>query len=657
MAEENNNFEGEKELSPKEAKKQAKAQKKATRAPGWIKAMGIIFPIAAFVLAIVSGVMLAEKKTAVGIALMAAAIVLALGTGLVCMIVPTKKKKRKFVFGFVISMIALVTSISYPGMMLVSALGENQSNNNSKGSSSSSQKSSDKSGSSGSSGSKSSSGSSGSSEVDYDLAFTYANNSDGTTLKISGLTSLGHSLTNLIVPTTHEGKTVTTIGEKAFQLSGTSTKTKSITLPSTITTLEKQAFYHTTAESVSLSDNITEIPQRAFDTCAIKSITIPDSVTSIGNNAFYTCSGLTTVNIGDGTTSIGQTAFYGCTSLETVIFGDSLELIKQSAFSGCSKLKTVAFGAHAPYFESGVFYGCNAIETTTKNGLEYLGNATNEYMVLYDGMSYSSSTLTIENTCESICDNAFNEYSGGSYNGNYNIKYFTAPASLKYISVNAFAYSNIRTVSFAAGSNLKRIGGGAFFDSGLVEITLPEGLKTIEQAFGNTSVQEINIPSTVENLSFDIFIQMDSLKEINIASSHPDYSSVDGIAYNKDQSKLLRVPTGLLTGTYTLPSVAPTVASKAVLYPASDVKIVIPTAITKLESCALQDGHQGSTTDTRHITSVEYLGTCAAWEALDKSMTAGYEWACDSEHNSVSGGIKSLRFYLVKCSDGNVETY
>ncbi|MBQ7323312.1 MAG: leucine-rich repeat domain-containing protein, partial [Clostridia bacterium] len=64
---------------------------------------------------------------------------------------------------------------------------------------------------------------------------------------------------------------------------------------------------------------ITSIGDDAFDACErLTSVVIPDSVTSIGCNAFEDCANLTSVMIGDGVTSIGNQAFRDCGNLTSI---------------------------------------------------------------------------------------------------------------------------------------------------------------------------------------------------------------------------------------------------------------------------------------------------------------------------------------------------
>ena len=70
--------------------------------------------------------------------------------------------------------------------------------------------------------------------------------------------------------------------------------------------------------TITIPSTVKTIEESAFRNLGIKSITIPDSVTSIGQYAFDGCTGLTSITIGNSVTSIGQYAFKGCTGLTSI---------------------------------------------------------------------------------------------------------------------------------------------------------------------------------------------------------------------------------------------------------------------------------------------------------------------------------------------------
>lgn len=649
MDENNNSFDGgqnpqEEQLSPKEAKRQAKAKKKAVRSPWYVKLIGIFFPIIAVVLAIIAATN-AEKGPTTSIILCVVAIILAVGTGVICFLIPAKKKKRKFVFGFVISIIALVISAFYPPMVIKDAIGKNKANpGGSSGGNNASVIS-------GKDSSQNSAQETSEGEVDYDLAFTYKQLDDNT-YEISGLTNLGKGLSNLYVPASHGGKAVTSIGERAFMnitVDNPNSSFKKIELPDSITNLEKYAFKYCRAETVKLPSGLVSIPKYSFNAAGIQTIELPSSVVTIESGAFSE-STLTEISL-TNVTEIETDAFKLCSALTKVTFGDNLKTIGQNAFNGDSNLTTVTFGAHAPYILSGAFTGCDKLTYYTNDNIKYLGNETNHYLVLMNGVNYTGNVLEIPNTTECIYPYSFNYYNSTDkcYEGNYKIKSFQAPANLKYIGAGAFAYTTIETVTFGSGSKIDTIGSLAFYQSSLDSINLPEGIKTVDDPFRETQLTSIHIPSTVENFDLSTFMQMSRLTTITFAANHPDYSSYDGCVFDKACTKLLRVPSGLLVGNYTLPNYAPTIAKYAVLYPDANVTITIPVGVTTIETSAFQDRQNTERAgDQRHIIGIDYAGTMSQWEAVTKNKN----WCRSGEEN-----ISSMKFHIVHCSDGQVELY
>ena len=126
-------------------------------------------------------------------------------------------------------------------------------------------------------------------------------------------------LSEVLIPATYKGKTVSTIGKSAF---ANCKNLKSITIPNSVTTIGERAFYNCTS---------------------LTSVTIPDSVTTIGDYAFYNCTGLTSVTIGDGVTSISDDAFYNCTDLTSVTIPNSVTEIGDRAFYECTSLTSIKY--------------------------------------------------------------------------------------------------------------------------------------------------------------------------------------------------------------------------------------------------------------------------------------------------------------------------
>ena len=83
--------------------------------------------------------------------------------------------------------------------------------------------------------------------------------------------------------------------------------------------------------------------------------------------------------------------------------------------------------------------------------------------------------------------------------------------SLRYIGIEAFAYTKIREIKLP--KSLRSIDNGAFMHSELLHIELPMSLTSIgKQAFENTKVRQIDVG--VENIPESCFENCDSLKYI-----------------------------------------------------------------------------------------------------------------------------------------------
>ena len=121
----------------------------------------------------------------------------------------------------------------------------------------------------------------------------------------------------------------------------TSSKLKTLVLPSAITRLEAMAFgLNTDLTSVDLT-YVTEIGDQAFASCSnLSQITMPQGDFTIGDNAFFDC-GLTVIDLSNAT-SIGHYAFNTNVNLTTVIVNrNTPATIRIRIFDVCNALKNI----------------------------------------------------------------------------------------------------------------------------------------------------------------------------------------------------------------------------------------------------------------------------------------------------------------------------
>ena len=175
------------------------------------------------------------------------------------------------------------------------------------------------------------------------------------TCEITGYTG---TATELEIPSTLDGYTVTRIGEHAFIYCASLT---SVNIPNGVTSIGEYAFYSCSSlTSIDIPNSVTSIGNSAFSNCdLLESIHIPSSVTSVGNYAFSNCYSLSSATIGNNVTSIGNSAFSDCYSLESIHIPDSVTSIGDLAFVRCSALTNITLPDSVINIGEAVFHDCN----------------------------------------------------------------------------------------------------------------------------------------------------------------------------------------------------------------------------------------------------------------------------------------------------------
>ena len=435
----------------------------------------------------------------------------------------------------------------------------------------------------------------GEGESDY----TYNALDDGT-IEITGYSG---SAENIVIPAQIDGKSVTRIGNNAFEKSSA----KEIVIPDSVTEIGSQAFSGCgKLTGVSIPNSVTMIRDRAFFDCnSLASITIPDSVTDIELQAFCNCTSLKSVTIPASVTDIGDEAFgyyfndideseikkvdgfkinyvkntyghYYATkngfSDEDCLFTNelndgTLEISKyvgnsatyeipceidgkkvirigNSAFIDCTELTSVTIPDGVTDIRWRAFYNCVSLKSVTiPKSVTYIDNYAFGYY--YDSDSFETKKI----------DGFKINYVKNTYGHMYAIKNgFTDEACLLThelydgtLEITEYVGNSATYVipSEIDGKRVTQIGYDAFNDcTELTSITIPDGVTIIgNSAFSDcTSLETVTIPNSVTQIYTRAFYNCTSLKEVTIPASVTDIGDeAFGYYYDRDSWKEKKV--------------------------------------------------------------------------------------------------------------------
>ena len=339
------------------------------------------------------------------------------------------------------------------------------------------------------------------------------------------------------------------------------------------------------------------------------SVTIPSGVTAIGEMAF-THSRITSVTIPTSVTSIGNSAFAYCRSLTSVTIPTSVTYIEDLAFNGCTSLTSI---------------------TVDSQNSEYSS---------VDGILFDKNRTGIIT------------YPAGKQGTSY-----TIPSSVTYIEKGAF-YECYNLSSITIPSSVTSIGFGAFAEcTSLTSITIPSSVTYIgNSAFSNcTNLTSITIPSSVTSIRDYAFSNCTSLTSINVDAQNREFSSVDGVLFNKNRTRIITYPAGKQGTSYTIPSSVTHIRDRAFQDCTSLTSITIPSSVTSIWEAAF-----GGCTSLTSITipaSVTYISNGAFYNC-NNLVSVTFQGMIASGSFSASNSFPGdLRNKYLDADNGGIGTY
>ena len=213
----------------------------------------------------------------------------------------------------------------------------------------------------------------------------------------------------------------------------------------------------------------------AFGYSSLPAITIPDSVTRIDGYAFYYCSKLTDVAISENSKleSLGEYAFKADTKMTSLYIPDGVTKIGTAIFKDVSGVTlSVAENSYAQAYAEK--YGIAYTARPVPAAIIASGSCGNNAAWELD----NEGTLKITGSGP-MADNGTNHSPWEAYK--HQIRQVIIGKDITAIGrFNFFWCSRIECVSFEAGSQLERIGWGAFGYSSLKTIAIPDSVTRID---------------------------------------------------------------------------------------------------------------------------------------------------------------------------------
>ena len=427
---------------------------------------------------------------------------------------------------------------------------------------------------------------------------------------------------------------VTSIGEYAFSSCKSLT---SVIIPDGVTRINESTFRECTSlKSIIIGNGVTVIDRYAFYNCKnLICVTIPNSVTVIGWYVFDICSSLETVNykgtkaewksidisdenynlIGamikctDGiigyahtvidnleyslvddtatvigytfasqsvsipksvdyegykfdVTSIGGHAFDNCTSLLSVVIPDSVTSISDGAFFDCEGLKDVYYTSTEDEWN----------KITIGNDNENLTNATIHY-----NFEPEPSNKQTGSCGDNVTYSLDTETGVLTISGTGKMKDYSGEDSPFYQN------SNIKSVIIENG--VTSIGNLAFSScNSLIEVSLPSSIISLGvSAFsGCENLMSISIPANVADIQSIAFAGCKKLTSIEVDSNNENYSSINGVLFDKNITELVCYPAGKNDASYTVPNTVKSFAYGSFYDCENLTSVIIPSGVTSI---------------------------------------------------------------------------
>ena len=341
----------------------------------------------------------------------------------------------------------------------------------------------------------------------------------------------------LVIP---EG--VTTISQYAFGYQGSDVT--SVSLPATLNQISSLAPFYGTGALTAISVASTNVAFTSVDGVLFSlDETVAKLITYPANKVGSTYTTPTSVSFDGGSlTPVTTIAYY--------------------AFQAAKNLTTLNISEGVITIMSGIAESATLLSTI---------NLPNSYTVMtakpFSGAAITS--LTIGKFLTSI--------EAGAFNQTVNLNSITvADDNPNYSSLDGvlFDKDKLKLHTYPLGKN----------DFNYV---VPESVTHIESsAFDSSRVKSVSIPSAVSTMGEGVFQNTSVLTSITVAAGNNDYSTINGVLFNKPPTKLIAYPLGSAANSYVIPAGVAIIGSSAFMSASNLTSVTIPSSVSTFEGGA-----------------------------------------------------------------------
>ena len=296
----------------------------------------------------------------------------------------------------------------------------------------------------------------------------------------------------------------------------------------------------------------------AFSNCQkLKSVVLADKVTSICEGAFQNCINLKSITWGASLRFIWGKAFENCTALKSIVFPDSIEGVSSDAFRDCTNISSITF-ARGKYFD---------LDSLPKEFFPWGQNA-----FTLDGVRY-------------VPYKAFDRKEAA----------LLAVMDLPKDAKDDIFFPDITTLKIPA-----RVEQYGF----IYEVS--ECKSSFKQF---PSLKRLELPATVKKVEI---AEIENLQEVVVDKGNTEFSTEDGVLFNKQKTVLLSFPRRRDVKEYLIPDGVQQIAEKAFYDQPFIEEIVFPDSTIAIEKKAfancgsLREVHLGKNIKKIGIESFAY---------------------------------------------------